>query len=86
MSASQFCEHRNLRMRCQGAEEFLDSNIRLIKIYFICDGCGQRFRTVGVHDGMSIDAPTSADNGLTTTMPIVPMGEEPDMDTRGLLS
>lgn len=86
MSASQFCDHRNLALRSPGGEQFLDSNIRMIQVRVVCLGCGRGFRAVGVHPGLSIDGPSTMDDGATIMMPIVPVGEEPDMDTRAMLS
>lgn len=85
MSASQNCNCRNLRIESPGGESFLDSNIRMLRVRFVCAACGQTFRAVGIRVGMSIDAPSTMDDGETTMMPIVPMGEEPDMDTRRML-
>lgn len=86
MSASQFCPHRNLRLVSPGGDSFLDSNIRMIKVRFVCMGCQQGFRALGVHPGLSIDAPSTMDDGETTTMPIVPVGEEPDHDGPRLMA
>jgi hypothetical protein len=81
MTATHICPCTNLRLS-HGGEQFFDSNIRVMHIRFECVGCGQRFRALGVHDGMSIDAPSTRDGGETLMMPIVPVGEEPTW-TRG---
>lgn len=85
MSASYICDHSNLSLLRSG-QQFLDSNIRVMRIGFECLGCGQRFRVLGVHPGKSIAAPSTMDEGETTLLPIVPVGEEPDMDMRAMLS
>jgi hypothetical protein len=77
MSATHICPHANMRLS-RGGEQFLDSNIKVIHLRFVCEGCGQHFRAIGVHDGISIDAPSTKDNGSTVMIPIVPVGEEPD--------
>lgn len=86
MSASCQCPHSNLKL-CRASGDQLDgSNVVVVRVQFQCMACGQKFRAVGVPHGCSIDAPSSLNGGEITTMPLVPVGEEPDMDTRELLA
>jgi hypothetical protein len=85
MSASAFCQHSSLKTISK-AERFLDSNIRIFQVRVECIACGQVFRSIGVHGGMSIDAPSTPDDGETMVIPFVPANEEPDMSTREMLA
>lgn len=78
------CDHSNVRSSSIG-EQFFDSNIRVFRMRLACADCGQVFRVIGVHGGVSIDAPNTPDDGETVVLPFVPANEEPDMTTRQLL-
>lgn len=86
MSATHICPHSSLRLHMAKGQPFSDSNIIMMQVGFACEGCGKLFRAVGVRPGVSYDAPSTLDDGATTMMPIVPVGEEPDVDTRALVS
>jgi hypothetical protein len=70
--------HADLRIRASG-EQFFDSNIRMMKVRFYCGACGAAFRASGIRVGISIDAPSTMDDGETIAFPIVPVGEEPNV-------
>jgi hypothetical protein len=85
MSATHICNHNNLSLSAEG-EQFGDSNVRLFRSRVTCLGCGMAFRAVGVRHGVSIDAPSTLDDGETIVVPMVPAGEFPDTTTRELLA
>lgn len=84
MSASATCPHTNLRSYTVG-EQFLDSNIRVLRWRVVCAACDQAFKAVGVRDGVSIDAPSTPDNGKTMVVPMIPSNEVPNLTTQELL-
>jgi hypothetical protein len=76
---SEKCLHSHLRMRVLKGQPFYDSNVILMTTVFACEACGLRFRTIGAHDGVVVDRPSTIDNGATTVLPLVPVGEEPEL-------